>query len=223
MTWLSNSSIGRKVVMSVTGLALVLFLLFHGSMNLVAVFSEEGYNMICEFLGANWYALVATVGLAALMIIHIIYASILTLQNYKARGNDRYAVTGTPKEVEWASQNMFILGLIVVLGIGLHLYNFWANMQLVELMGEHAVDAARAADGIYWIKQTFSNPVYSALYLVWFVAIWFHLSHGVWSMMHSMGWNNDTWMPRLRVISTVAATIILAMFTVVLVYFTFLA
>ena len=60
--WLINSSVGRKVVMSITGASLVLFLLFHASMNLVAIISEEGYNMICEFLGANWYALVATVG-----------------------------------------------------------------------------------------------------------------------------------------------------------------
>ena len=59
--WLINSSIGRKVVMSVTGIALILFLTFHCAMNLVALFSEEGYNMICEFLGANWYAAVRLV------------------------------------------------------------------------------------------------------------------------------------------------------------------
>ena len=52
--WLINSSIGRKVVMSVTGVALILFLLFHASMNVVALISAEGYNMICGFLGANW-------------------------------------------------------------------------------------------------------------------------------------------------------------------------
>ena len=79
MTWLTNSSIGRKVVMSVTGAALVLFLLFHGAMNLVAIISEEGYNMICEFLGANWYAIVATMGLAFLMVVHIFYAFILSI------------------------------------------------------------------------------------------------------------------------------------------------
>ena len=90
--WLSNSSIGRKVVMSVTGIALVLFLTFHMAMNLVALFSEDAYNMICEFLGANWYALVATAGLAALFVIHIIYAFWLTMQNRAARGSERYAV-----------------------------------------------------------------------------------------------------------------------------------
>lgn len=51
--WLTNSSIGRKVIMSVTGIALILFLTFHGCMNLVALFSKEGYNMVCEMLGAN--------------------------------------------------------------------------------------------------------------------------------------------------------------------------
>ena len=62
MSWLIKSSIGRKLVMSISGLALILFLTFHMSMNLVALFSEEGYNAVCEFLGANWYALVATKG-----------------------------------------------------------------------------------------------------------------------------------------------------------------
>ena len=90
---LCNSSIGRKVVMSVTGVALVLFLTFHGCMNVVALFSGEAYNMICEFLGGNWYAVVATLGLAALMVIHIVYAFILTMQNRKARGSQRYEVT----------------------------------------------------------------------------------------------------------------------------------
>ena len=77
--WLCNSSIGRKVVMSVTGIALVLFLTFHGCMNVVALISAEGYNMICEFLGANWYAVAATAALAALTVIHIVYAFWLTI------------------------------------------------------------------------------------------------------------------------------------------------
>ena len=87
--WLINSSIGRKYVMSITGIALVLFLLFHGTMNFVAILSPESYNAICHFLGANWYALVGTVGLALLVVLHFTFASILTWQNYKARGRDR--------------------------------------------------------------------------------------------------------------------------------------
>jgi len=58
--WLINSSIGRKLIMSITGVFLVLFLLFHGAMNVVVLISQDAYNAISAFLGANWYALVAT-------------------------------------------------------------------------------------------------------------------------------------------------------------------
>ena len=91
--FLSNSSLGKKLVMSVTGCFLVLFILFHMSMNIVAIISPEAYNMICALLGANWYALAGTAVLAAGVVVHFIYAVILTLENLKARGNQRYAVT----------------------------------------------------------------------------------------------------------------------------------
>ena len=222
--WLSNSSVGRKVVMSVTGIALVLFLTFHMAMNLVALISAKGYNLVCEFLGANWYALVATVGLAALFIIHIIYAFWLTMQNRKARGNERYAVVEKPKNVEWASQNMLVLGIIIAAGLGLHLVNFWAKMQLPELMhgmGAHSdlLTLSNAANGVYHIEQTFGNPVFVVLYLVWLAALWFHLTHGFWSSMQSLGWNNKVWINRWKCISNVYSTIVVVGFALVVVVF----
>ena len=180
--WLSNSSVGRKVVMSVTGIALILFLTFHMAMNLVALVSAEGYNMVCEFLGANWYAVAGTLALAALFIIHIIYAFWLTMQNRRARGTERYAVTEKPKTVEWASQNMLVLGLIVIVGLALHLVHFWSKMMLPELAGcEDLGVMMYAADGIYHIENTFGNIANVVLYLVWLGALWFHLTHGFWS------------------------------------------
>ena len=219
--WLSNSSVGRKVVMSVTGIVLVLFLTFHMAMNLVAIISAEGYNLVCEFLGANWYALVATLGLAALFVIHIIYAFWLTIQNRAARGSERYAVVDKPKTVEWASQNMLVLGIIVVLGLGLHLFNFWAKMQLPELMHNMGavVDTTYAADGVYHITNTFSNPVYVVLYLIWLAALWFHLTHGFWSSMQSLGWNNKIWINRWKCISNIYSTIVVICFALVVVVF----
>ena len=217
--WLFNSSVGKKVIMSISGIALVLFLLFHMSMNLVAIFSAEGYNMICEFLGANWYALIATAGLAALVVVHFVYAIILTLQNKKARGGQGYAYTVKPKNVEWASQNMFVLGVIVVLGMALHLFNFWANMQLVEvlhMLGAN-VDASLAADGVHYIKETFACPVYVALYVIWLAALWFHLTHGFWSAMQTLGWANQVWFNRWRIIGNVIVTVIILGFLAVVV------
>ncbi|MBQ2497513.1 MAG: succinate dehydrogenase/fumarate reductase cytochrome b subunit [Prevotella sp.] len=226
--WLINSSIGRKVVMSVTGVALILFLTFHGCMNVVALFSKDGYNMICEFLGANWYAVVATIGLAALAVIHIVFAFILTIQNRRARGGERYAVTDKPSKVEWASQNMLVLGLIILLGLLLHLYDFWYNMMFAELfpglvtpMVNAAGEAIKPHDGFEFIKVTFSNPVMAVLYIVWLVAIWFHLSHGFWSAMHTLGWNGKTWECRWKLIGLIYTTLLMLLFVVVVLGFTF--
>ena len=219
--WLINSSIGRKVVMSVTGIALILFLTFHCCMNLVALFSEEGYNMICEFLGANWYAVVATLGLAALAVIHIVYAFILTAQNRKARGNNRYEVATktNPGIVEWFSQNMLVLGIIILIGLLVHLQNFWYNMMFAELAGVHkAIDPA---DGFGWIVETFSHWPLVVLYLVWFAAIWFHLAHGFWSAMHTLGISGKVWQKRWNCIGLIYVSLLMLGFTVVVLAFAF--
>ena len=219
--WLINSSIGRKVVMSVTGIALILFLTFHGCMNVVALFSEEGYNMICEFLGANWYAVVATLGLAALAVIHIVYAFILTAQNRTARGNSRYDVATTVNagKVEWASKNMLVLGLIIVVGLLIHLWNFWYNMMFAEIIG--AMPAISPTDGFGWIKETFANPVFVVLYIVWLVALWFHLSHGFWSAMQTFGWSGKIWLKRWMCIGNIYVTVLFLAFLVVVLAFAF--
>ena len=217
--WLCNSSVGRKVVMSVTGLALVLFLTFHACMNVVALISADGYNTICEFLGSNWYAVVGTVALAALVVIHFLYAIMLTLQNRKARGQNRYAVTAKPEKVEWASQNMFVLGLIICLGMLLHLYNFWWNMMAAELFDLSTFGQPAPADGAGWIAQTFSCPVYFVIYLVWLCVLWFHLTHGIWSGLQTLGWSGKTWFGRIKCISQIWSTIVILMFVAVAVVF----
>ena len=220
--WLFNSSIGRKLIMSISGLFLVLFLLFHMSMNIVAIISGEAYNMICEFLGANWYALAGTLVLAAGVVVHIIYAFILTLKNQKARGTEGYACTQKPKEVEWASQNMFVLGVIVIAGLAMHFCQFWYKMQFAEIMGIH--DAAAnggisPVDGAAFIAYYFSNPVISVIYLVWLAALWFHLTHGFWSALQTIGWSNQVWLDRIQCISKIVASVICLGFAVVVIAF----
>ena len=211
--------------MSVTGVALVLFLTFHMVMNLVALISADGYNWICAFLGSNWYAVAGTLALALLFVIHIIYALWLTWQNRVARGSERYAVVDKPKTVEWSSQNMLVLGIIVILGIALHLLNFWSKMMLPELLEQAGMHIEMSTlmlttDGIYHIQQVFGNPIYVVLYLVWLAALWFHLTHGFWSAMQTLGWNNKLWINRWKVISDIYATIIVVCFAlVVIAYF----
>ncbi|MDD7251275.1 MAG: succinate dehydrogenase/fumarate reductase cytochrome b subunit [Prevotellaceae bacterium] len=215
--WLINSSVGKKVVMSVTGICLILFLTFHALMNSVALFSKDGYNAVCEFLGTNWYALVGTLGLAALAVLHLIYAFVLTIQNRKARGQNRYFVTAKPEKVEWASQNMFVLGVIIVLGLLLHLFNFWYNMMFAELVGN--IGDHVPTDGYAYIVDTFSNPVFTVLYIIWLVALWFHLSHGFWSSLQTLGLNGKTWLKRWQCIGIVWVTIIVGLLLLVVLKF----
>ena len=222
--FLTNSSLGRKLVMSISGCFLVLFILFHMAMNIVAVISGDAYNMICGFLGANWYALAGTAVLALGVLVHFVYAFWLTWQNRKARGNVRYAVTVTEKGVDWESKNMLLLGVIVILGLLLHLSHFWAKMMLVELMGAHEVtigdgSVVTPTDGAAIIQYTFSQWYNVVLYLVWFAALWLHLNHGVWSMFQTAGWANDTWYPRLKCLAKIVSTLIFLGFAVVVVVF----
>lgn len=128
-------------------------------------------------------------------------------------------MTDRRPEVSWASQNMLVLGIIILLGLILHLVNFWSNMMLAELAN---LDVAHdPADGFAWIQQTFSNPVFSILYLIWICAIWFHLSHGFWSAIHTLGWNGKIWFNRWRIIGWVYTTILMALFLIVILAFAF--
>lgn len=221
--WLLNSSIGKKLIMSISGLFLILFLLFHVSMNVAAVFSEDAYNVICALLGSNWYAIAATLVLGAGFIVHIVYSIILTLENRKARGNDRYAVNKKPKMVEWASQNMFVLGVIVLGFLVLHGSQFWYKMMFTEIMGHHEVELGGAIvspqDGAAFIRYYFAQPLNVVLYLIWYVALWFHLTHGFWSAIHTIGWNNQIWMKRWQVISNILSTVICLGFALVTIVF----
>ena len=217
MYWLFNSSIGRKLVMSISGAFLILFLLFHASMNLVLIFSDPAYDWICEMLGANWYAIAGTLVLAGGVVVHITYGTWLTLQNQKARGADKYASSNKTK-TEWAAKNMYVLGLIVLLGLAIHLWNFWYKMQFVELLG-HEPETGSAL-----VKGLFSEcPVYTLIYLAWLTAIWFHLTHGIWSAFQTLGFNNKIWFPRLKVAANIVATIIMLMFAACPVYFAVLS
>ena len=204
--WLTNSSVGRKVVMSITGLFLVLFVTFHALMNAVAVLSFGAYDKICEFLG--------TAVIAGGMVVHIIYAFWLTYQNRKARGGDRYAISKNWKSVSWASQNMLVLGVIVFCFLILHLVQFWAKMQVPELLGEHVMN------GKYYLGAVFSQVWVLPVYLIGFAAIWFHLTHGFWSAFQTLGVANDKWICRWRAIACVWATVVFVLFAVEACYFT---
>lgn len=216
MSWLLKSSIGRKFIMALSGLCMVLFLLFHMGMNLVSIFSIEAYQEICALLGTNWYALLGTGALAALFLVHICYAIWLTLQNRKARGNDRYAVS-TNKDATWSSKNMFVLGLALLAFLLVHLYDFWFRMMFSELF--HLPGTVLPHEVGAYMETLFAQPVRLVIYLVGVIALWMHLAHGVWSMFQTVGLNGRTWSPRLKWVGYILGTIVCLGFAIVPIFF----
>ena len=203
-----TSSIGKKLIMSISGLFLILFLLIHLVANGTYLFSNEAFEMACEFMSLPIVTIMVPV-LAAGFIVHIVYAFYLTALNLKARGSKRYEVANKAKTDSWASKNMLVLGIIVLGFLTVHLTHFWAKMQLLEFMGEEAINP------IVLMEQVFASPIMLAVYIVWFIALWFHLTHGFWSAFQTIGLNNSIWLNRWKAIAYVVATILVLGFIVV--------
>lgn len=195
--------------MSITGLFLILFLTMHMCINFISVFSPSDFEKACEFMSLPIVSIMVPI-LAAGFVFHIIYAFILFAMNRKASGgSNRYEVRTKTKGDSWASRNMIVLGIIVFLGLGIHLYDFWANMQLKNWTGQPELDPNML------MYRTFGNVRIAISYIIWFIAVWFHLTHGFWSAFQTIGWNNDIWLKRFQVIGYVVATILMGGFIVI--------
>lgn len=206
MATIFKSSIGKKLIMSISGLFLILFLLIHVTVNSLSLISPEAFEAGCEFMALPVITVIVPI-LALGFIIHIIYATVLTLGNLKARGNTRYAVPHKGASDSFAAKNMFVLGIIVLGVLAFHLTHFWADMQLQEWMGNEPTDPNELLAG------TFGSPLITVIYIIWFAALWFHLTHGFWSAFQTIGFNNMIWIKRLKVIAYIVATIIFLGFT----------
>jgi len=227
--WIINSSIGRKLLMSISGLGLLGFVLAHGTLNFVYLIDPLAYNWIAgSLLGANWWAIAATMGLRAMFALHILLALLLTLQNWRARGTDRYAVSKRPKGVTWQSMNMLLIGIILMGFLGLHIYHFLIRMQIAEIgvyffnadkyaafLGIPGAYYSVAADGSFWVNHWFSKWYICVLYLIFIGALWLHITHGMWSGMHSLGLSNNKWLPRIKVLSYIIGSLACLLFAAI--------
>lgn len=209
-----TSSIGKKLIMSISGLFLIIFLLVHLGINSLYLISDEAFQAGCDFMALPFVTVMVPV-LAAGFVVHIIYAFYLTYTNMKARGKERYAVSNKGAADSWASKNMFVLGIIVLCALAFHLTHFWADMQLEMFMGTPHEELEKANK---LMDNTFKSPITTVIYLIWFVAIWFHLTHGFWSAFQTVGLNNNIWLKRWKVVAYIFATVICSGFTVVAIF-----
>lgn len=204
-----SSSILKKLVMSLSGLFLIVFLGVHLGLNLLLLLPDGGvaFNEAAHFMVSNPMIKLMEPVLAIGFIVHIILASVLTIQNQKARGGQRYASGNKTEQVSFASKHMYVLGFVILSFIVLHMIQFWVEIKFKMPEGEH--------DTYQLVHACFQNPVYVVIYVLSSIALGYHLCHGFWSAFQTIGLNNTIWMPRLKMISKIYAFIIAAGFSLI--------
>ena len=218
-----SSSIWKKVIMSLSGLFLVLFVLVHLILNSFLIFDNTGelFNAGAHFMSIPVIRFGLQPVLAAGFLIHIIWASVLTLQNMKARPQ-KYAVQNLGNSSTWSSRNMFVLGGLVLVFIAMHLMHFFVPIQIT---GDVPMVHGHASDYLL-VKNLFTNGsmglVYTGIYIVGAILLGLHLAHGFWSLFQSVGLCNGLWRPRLEKIGYCYAIIISGGFIAIPLYMHFL-
>jgi succinate dehydrogenase / fumarate reductase cytochrome b subunit len=219
-----SSSIGKKVVMALSGLFLLVFLLQHMSINMLSVISPDLFNEVSQFMGTN--PLVQGLLQPVLMfgvLFHLGMGIKLELENRAARPV-KYAMNNGGANSTWMSRNMIITGITVMLFLILHLYDFWVHeMQVKYLQGDMSglIDPMIADSGYrYWqeLHEKFHDPVRVALYVVSFVFLALHLLHGFQSAFQSVGFNHRKYTPVIKKLSNIYAIVVPLGFVVVAVY-----
>jgi succinate dehydrogenase / fumarate reductase cytochrome b subunit len=206
-----TSSIGKKLIMSLTGLFLIVFLAVHLFLNLLLFGGEEVYNAATHFMETNPLIFVMQYVLAGGFLLHMLYALVLSYQNMKARPVG-YAVTKNCESSSWASRNMLITGATVLLFLVIHLMNFFIKMKFGEEVEGEGNDFGM-------VVELFTHWYYTLIYVIWFILLYFHLDHAFQSAFQTMGLNNKIWLARWKTIGTIYALIISLGFSVVAIWF----
>ncbi len=214
MSGFVSSSIGKKFFMSITGLFLVMFLLVHLTANLALLLGPDAFNVVSHFMGTNPIIQIMQPLLAIGFAVHIIYASILTLQNQKARGSESYSKVTDSHQSSWASKNMYILGTVILSFLVLHLINFFWKIKVTgsPLLNEVSVDGETMENAYALVAGLFTDAslglAYSIIYVIGAIALGFHLTHGFWSAFQTIGFSNDAWRKRLSVVGYLFAFLV---------------
>lgn len=181
--------------MSITGLFLVLFLVEHLIGNLLLLLGDNGltFNAYSETMANNPIIRIVEIVLFLSVIIHPIQAWILTRKNKQAR-KIHYAVHKEGETSTWASRNMGILGLIILIFLVLHLANFFVSARF----GDLGLDANGNKDIYSKVYESFTTVWYSLFYIFCFLGLGFHLIHGILSGFKTLGLSHKKYLPIVR-------------------------
>jgi succinate dehydrogenase / fumarate reductase cytochrome b subunit len=215
-----KSSIGRKVAMALSGFFLLVFLLQHVTINLISVFSAEAFNEVSLFMGSNpVIQFVMQPILLFGVLFHLVTGMILDAQNKKARPV-KYAFDKPEESSSWVSRNMIITGIMILLFMGLHFYDFWipeiktkfidgdwTGLHNGELRFHHEL-----------VHKFAGDIVRTGLYVLAFVFLSLHLMHGFTSSFQSVGFRHNKYTPMLAKLGKAYAIGVPALFIFIAIY-----
>lgn len=201
---LLTSTVGRKILMAITGILMVLFVVVHLLGN-TSIFIPGGLNAYAEHLHAL-PPLVWAFRLAMLtfLVVHVLYGIQLTLENNAANPKG-YAVKRQLK-ANFSSENMIWTGLLLLIFIGYHILHFTVRVTPDIVQG---VDSLGRFDVFTMVVSSFSHGIISLIYVAAMVVLFLHLKHGIQSFFQTMGWSSDRSLPVIVKIGAVAAVIFL--------------
>lgn len=216
------ASIGRKFLMSITGLFLVMFIGVHLIINLLLIFDDSGelFNIGANFMATNPVIKIMEPVLGLGFMIHIIWSFFLEYENWKARPV-KYNKKNLSASSSWASRNMLILGALVLVFLIIHIINFfWVIKFEPHTMGKVLIGGEEMEDTYTLVADVFKGSVlYGIFYILGGILLGFHLTHGFWSAFQTLGLNNKNWMSRLQFLAKLYAIIVAIGFSVIPLYF----
>jgi succinate dehydrogenase / fumarate reductase cytochrome b subunit len=220
MSWITktfSSTIGRKIIMSVTGLFLCSFLVIHlvGNLQLFKHDNGAAFNIYSHFMGTNPIIRTIEWVLVAGFVFHIYESIMLTRRNKAARGPQAYAADHAEQNSEWTSRNMGILGTVILIFLIVHLYNFFWRARF----GELDPDINNNDDLYTLVVSSFHQWWYVALYVAAQIALGYHLWHGFRSGFQTLGLNHRKYTPLIKAVGYGFAVIVSATFAAMPLYF----
>lgn len=208
MSWLTksfSSSLGKKLLMAVTGLFLISFLIIHCSINAL-IFVQDGgetFNHAAEFMATNPLIRTMEIVLFLGLIVHVVDGLRLHFEN-KSKRPVAYAVVDG-KNSTWYSRSMGLLGTLLLLFLVMHLSHFWFNARITGTIPEEMTMFDK-------MKEVFANPIPVVVYVVGCGSLAYHLMHGFQSAFQTMGWNHPKYTPTVKLIGNIYAIIVSLVF-----------
>lgn len=215
-----SASIARKVFMAATGLFLVIFLLQHLIINLLSVVSPDAFNEASHFMGTNPFVqYLAQPILAFGVVAHLAMGIKLELQNRAARPIN-YTYNKPSANSTWMSRNMIITGIMVMLFLGLHFYDFWLPELDVKYIQGDMSGLNAAGEWRYFeeLQHKFVDPIRVGLYVLSFVFLALHLLHGFQSAFQSVGFNHSRYTPMIKKVANAYGVLVPLGFVIIAVF-----